>query len=763
LAVTELALSEVHGSPLSVWSVKQISTDNYDRYIVISYSNATLVLAVGDAVEEVSNTGIDTGIMTLLVGRVGMDTLVQVHSNGVKFINSKGQVNDWKSGKKSVLKATLNEKQIILALSGGELVYLEHESGVSFNEIARKEIQSEVSSLAISPVTFGEQRGHFLAVGTIDNRVRLYRVSDRANTFNQISVQDIGELPESLLITALTVKSSQSSRSDLADAGNESNTFLYIGLQNGVLIRSKLDDVTGTISDARKSFLGTRPVKVFSVTVHGRSAVLAISSRTWLSYYYQQQLRLAPLSYDALDYASNFTSDQCPEGIVGISGTSLRIFSIEKLGDVFNQTVIPARYTPRKFVLHPATNNLIVAESDNRTYSESMKALMQDYMQVDSSQERADDQDEKEIVSYVYPNKAQDGHWASCIRILDPVQGETLSILELPSNQSAVSLAIVEFLERGSEIFLAVGVVKDMVLQPRSITSASIHIYRFVSDFKVLELLHETPVDAIPLALAPFQGRLLAGVGSALRVYDIGKKKLLRKAENRNIPNTIRWIESRGDRIYIGDVVDGFHMLTYRKAEKQLVLFADCTIPRFLTASALLDYNTIAGADKFGSVFVYRLPEEISEESDSNTGAYVEGESWLHGAPNKLKDIINFYVGDTVTSLQKTSMIPGDPGVLLYSTLGGSVGVFIPFTSREDIDFFSVLEMNLRQVNAPLSSRDHLAYRSYYCPVKDTVDGDLCEQFNSLSHSKQTEICVHLECEVSDVVRKLEEIRSRFL
>lgn len=30
-----------------------------------------------------------------------------------------------------------------------------------------------------------------------------------------------------------------------------------------------------------------------------------------------------------------------------------------------------------------------------------------------------------------------------------------------------------------------------------------------------------------------FQGRLIAGVGKALRVYDMGKKRLLRKTENR--------------------------------------------------------------------------------------------------------------------------------------------------------------------------------------------------------------------------------------
>lgn len=30
-----------------------------------------------------------------------------------------------------------------------------------------------------------------------------------------------------------------------------------------------------------------------------------------------------------------------------------------------------------------------------------------------------------------------------------------------------------------------------------------------------------------------FQGRVVAGVGKALRLYDLGKKKLLRKAENK--------------------------------------------------------------------------------------------------------------------------------------------------------------------------------------------------------------------------------------
>lgn len=48
---------------------------------------------------------------------------------------------------------------------------------------------------------------------------------------------------------------------------------------------------------------------------------------------------LAPLSYEALDYASGFASDQCPEGFCAISRNVLRILTLERLGVAFNQQV----------------------------------------------------------------------------------------------------------------------------------------------------------------------------------------------------------------------------------------------------------------------------------------------------------------------------------------------------------------------------------------------------------------------------------------
>jgi len=48
---------------------------------------------------------------------------------------------------------------------------------------------------------------------------------------------------------------------------------------------------------------------------------------------------------------------------------------------MFNQQVLPLRYTPRKMVVHPVTNNLIIIESDQNmfTYAQRRQLLSATY------------------------------------------------------------------------------------------------------------------------------------------------------------------------------------------------------------------------------------------------------------------------------------------------------------------------------------------------------------------------------------------------
>jgi len=52
---------------------------------------------------------------------------------------------------------------------------------------------------------------------------------------------------------------------------------------------------------------------------------------------------MTPLSYDALEFAAPFGSGQCAEGLVAIAQNTLRILTVEKLGQLFNSSVIPLR------------------------------------------------------------------------------------------------------------------------------------------------------------------------------------------------------------------------------------------------------------------------------------------------------------------------------------------------------------------------------------------------------------------------------------
>ena len=43
LAVAEMAVSELPGNPTAVWTIRRSATDELDAYIVVSFTNATLV------------------------------------------------------------------------------------------------------------------------------------------------------------------------------------------------------------------------------------------------------------------------------------------------------------------------------------------------------------------------------------------------------------------------------------------------------------------------------------------------------------------------------------------------------------------------------------------------------------------------------------------------------------------------------------------------------------------------------------------------
>lgn len=784
LAVAEMAVSQLPGIPVAVWTVKKNVSDEFDAYIVVSFAQATLVLSIGETVEEVSDSGFLDTTASLSVSLLGDDSLMQVHPNGIRHIRDDGRINEWKTpGKRTIVKVASNRLQVVIALSGGELIYFEMDMTGQLMEVEKHEMSGDVACLDIAPVPEGRQRSRFLAVGSYDNTIRILSL-DPDDCMQILSVQSVSSAPESLLLLEV-----QASVGGEDGADHPASVFLNAGLQNGVLYRTVVDMVTGQLTDTRSRFLGLRAPKLFSTLVRGRRAMLCLSSRPWLGYIHQGHFLLTPLSYETLEYAASFSSDQCAEGVVAVAGTALRIFAIERLGETFNETVIPLRYTPRKFVIHPKKKLLVIIESDQGALAaEEREAARKECLEDarmgengnangngEQMENGADDEKEDPLSDeqYGYP-KAEAEKWVSCIRVVEPrriLEQETAGtcttcLLELQDNEAAFSLCTVNFHDKEYGTLLAVGTAKGLQFWPKkSCTAGFIHICRFMDDGRRLELLHKTQVEGVPLSLCQFQGRLLAGIGQTLRLYDLGKKRLLRKCENKLFPNTIVSIQTYRDRIYVGDIQESFHYCKYRRDENQLYIFADDSVPRWLTASYHIDFDTMAGADKFGNVYFVRLPQDLSDEIEEDpTGGKIKWEQGkLNGAPNKLEEIVQFHIGDNITCMQKASLIPGGGECMIYGTVMGSVGSLLAFTSREDVDFFSHLEMHMRQEHPPLCGRDHMAYRSAYFPVKDVIDGDLCEQFPNLPLDLQRKIADELDRTPGEILKKLEDVRNKII
>ena len=105
----------------------------------------------------------------------------------------------------------------------------------------------------------------------------------------------------------------------------------------------------------------------------------------------------------------------------------------------------------------------------------------------------------------------------------------------------------------------------------------------------------------------------------------------------------------------------------------------------------------------------------------------------------------------------------GAAEILLYGTIGGAIGAMLPMSTRSDVEFFSTLEKKMSEEITTLSGWKHFNYRSYYIPVREVVDGSLCEKYLTLSLADQDRIAASMERTSDEIRKKIEDQRQRAL
>lgn len=813
--------------------------------------------------------GFTRSLVTIDGGLMADGSFVQIIPTGLIQIRNNRVVFEWKNmmnmSMNVVTLACINSRQVVLYLDGNRsIVYLELEgnidgnrnvSGISNQFLPLREVKSisglpeRVQSMTLSPILKGEKRARFLALGCMDNVIRMLGLNP-GECLEPLSLQPLASRPLSMTLVRM--------RDHLVDP-NHAILYLFIGLENGVLVWMRVDYITGMMENAITRYLGPKPITFISrqrddgVNVRGggdginktghddisddwdfKSNIVVVCSemKSWIVYSSRDTCSLAmtPINYDrgirrAIPIASPFTKEtmEGEEGgqdqkskstilMILTMDNQVKLLQMEDPNIHFYKHAIPLPRTPKRVIFSSELGLFGFLCSENYSFDQGeIDSIMKSYDKANcmNRMNNANDEHDNAMSKLEIEIRAPKNQWTSEVILYDPFKGEFSCSIKMNRGEVALCASFISFhdkndntndehdLGKGVEMdnnallssaawYLAIGVSTGFTQLPqKKSTSNSIHLYRIKKRSKgeeistrndsnisnendnnlslSIELVHKTTIEGIPTCMSSFGGRLLVGIDRIMRMYDCGKARLLRKCEVK-LPTTLTSIQSQGWRIVVGDSWEGIHFIYYRAKENQFLVFCDDTIPRRMTHSMImLDFDTAAGSDKFGNFFIVRVPSSISEEAELDTLSISQSgrQEYFFGAGIKLDHLADFYLGDVIVMMQKVSLVHGQKAVILYVTILGAIGVFIPFASRESALSMQNLEGIMRsERDAILAARNHLSYRSSFQPARSIIDGDLIETFLGLNRTRQDKIAKELEQDFQGITREIRELRS---
>lgn len=711
-----IATSELVSSPLPLASTRIFSTSKQvsknDDYLVLTSApeNRTLVLSIGEVVEEVAESGFVLDEQTLAVCQVGASSIVQVHRKGIRHIRHADQsvaTTDW-AADALVVHASANSTQVVVALENRQICYFEVGPDDQLSEYQdRLDVDSMVTAVAVvsapSPVAL---------VATADS-----------------TVQAVSLHPSSCLLV-LSIQALSSTCGLLAVLPHGGKVYVHLGLKNGVYARVALDVASGRLSDTRLKYVGSRPVAVAPIVLAGEQALLILSSKVWVGFQ-SVAFKVRPLIGSRIDSGTSFFSEDIgAESVVGILGGSLSIFTVDNIHSDFVVRPIRVRYAPKKLLQDGNSPYFFVAQLQLNT-APVKEGVDEDYYAA-------------------FGHDHESGACASCVQL---VNVETENVVETWAFSEYVhALALVKLGDR--ECF----VVGDQ---------HSIHVYLVTRTKGQPQLLFHlrTPVSGVPSAFCQFHGRLLAGIGPEIAAYELGQKQLLRKLLSS--PGFLRRVNKlahlEADMIVVGDASESVSYMQFDARQNQFVLFANDTMKRQTTTFSMLDKRTVIGGDKFGSVFVNRLPEHVAQLQTSVLSKF--SDDFVGSRGGRLEKACDFYTQDIPVAFAKGSFVVGTESII-YAGLQGTVGILVPLQTFQEAQFLVKLENAMRKYTDPfehdnLLGREQVRFRSYYNPPKNVIDGDFLELFGMLSLGNQIKLARELERTPGEIERKLHDLRNR--
>ena len=734
-------------NPLNIWTLKKNFYDNYDSLIIFSFVNKTLVYLIEENsknLKEFKNCNFETKSTSLYINILKDSSFLQVLPNGILHIKTEKKTTFLKSS--SLINcANSTNTQLIIGLENKELLYFEFDTTLNKPEI--KVIGEKISFIEFCPVNENNLMSKYVAICINENNINILSLEKDKLFF---------------LASSIKIPDDVSSIKILQINKNYTDNFLaFVGLKNGVLVIINFNKTPGNTQFQAQiitKFIGENELKLFKLNLnfddenllfkYYDSILITDNNNNYICKFDEKNDNYIDYSFRKVNIKENINlADNCYFPLNNKKTENVTLLIQKKniiLGKFEYENLVPKKI----FKLKSKPKSIIPTLEDNLLILEN-----------------------------------------NCIQIINIKNNKNELLDEISlKNESIISFHLIEnYCENSDKQLLLLGVAENYNSYPiKKYSKAFIYLFDIYLDIKnkylfTIKQKIKTETENIPMSICEYQNKILSGTYSELIMYEIGKEHLLKKSRSNIIKDDIISLSVYGDRILCATCRSSIYILKYNEISGMFyLLIADDFYSRYIHKVKFLDYDTIAGTDKFENFFVYRIPkiDTIITNNDNILEGETQYNSVLHGANKKFELINEIHIGEIITEFQTITLKEefddsnsenseneelNDNKIkaILYGTISGGVGLFIQFNKREDALFFAQLELLLREYVDEPTGRNILMSKSQYIPIKNIIDFNLIYEFFNLDNDLQKKIGEELgDKPVNEVKNKIAEIRN---
>ncbi|KAG5254644.1 DNA DAMAGE-BINDING PROTEIN 1B [Salix purpurea] len=699
IGINEQASVELQGIK-GMWSLRSLTDDPFDTFLVVSFISETRILAMNieDELEETEIEGFCSQVQTLFCHCAVFNQLVQVTSSSVRLVSSTTRElrQEWNAPSGfSINVATANATQVLLATGGGHLVYLEIGDG-TLTQAKHAQLECEISCLDINPIGENPSCSQLAAVGMwTDISVRIFSLPD----LNLITKEPLGGeiIPRSVLLCSF-----------------EGISYLLCALGDGHLLNFQLNLSTGELKDRKKVSLGTQPITLRTFSSKNTTHVFAASDRPTVIYSSNKKLLYSNVNLKEVSHMCPFNSAAFPDSLAIAKEGELSIGTIDDIQKLHIRS-IPLGEQARR----------ICHQEQSRTFA---------------------------ICSLKTHSNAEESEM-NFIRLLDDQTFEFISTYPLDTFEYGCSILSCSFSD-DSNVYYCVGTAYVL---PEENEPTKGRILVFIVEDGKLQLIAEKETKGAVYSLNAFNGKLLAAINQKIQLYkwmlrDDGTHELQSECGHHGHILAL-YVQTRGDFIVVGDLMKSISLLIYKHEEGAIEERARDYNANWMSAVEILDDDIYLGAENNFNLFTVRKNSEGATDEERGR-LEVVGEYHLGEFVNRFRH------GSLVMRLPDSDV--GQIPTVIFGTVNGVIGV-IASLPHEQYVFLEKLQSNLRKVIKGVGGLSHEQWRSFNnekktVEARNFLDGDLIESFLDLSRGRMDEISRAMEISVEELCKRVEEL-----